>query len=86
MDYNLEIDGMSCNGCVKNVTKMIQEFDNIKNVSVDLENHSAKISTKNQLDTNAILKRFEGTKFSIKNLTEQQNEKASIFSKIKNIL
>lgn len=86
MYYNLEIDGMSCNGCVKNVTKMIQEFDNIKNVSVDLENHSAKISTKNQLDTNAFLKRFEGTKFSIKNLTEQQNEKASIFSKIKNIL
>ena len=30
MDYNLEIDGISCNGCVKNVTKMIQEFDNIK--------------------------------------------------------
>lgn len=86
MDYKLEIKGMSCNGCVKNITKMIQEFDNIKNVNVDLENHSAKISTKIQLDQNAFIKRFEGTKFTIKNLTEQQNEKTSLFSKLKNLV
>ena len=66
MDYKLEIEGMSCNGCVKNITKMIQEFDNIKNVNVDIENHSAKISNKIQLDQNAFIKRFEGTKFTIK--------------------
>ena len=62
MEYKLKIDGMSCNACVKNITKIIQKFDNIKTVSVDLDNHSAKISTKNS----CVLRVTKGESFSFR--------------------
>ena len=82
----LKIDGMSCNGCVENISKMMMDLGSIKNVEIDLDKKFGLISTKSNFDSNNFLKRFEGTKFAVKILNEQVVQKNSLFTKIKNLI
>ena len=82
----LKIDGMSCNGCVENISKMMMDLGTIKNVEIDLDKNIGLISTKSNFDSNNFLNRFEGTKFDVKILNEQVVQKNSIFSKLKNLI
>ena len=82
----LKIDGMSCNGCVENISKMMMDLGTIKNVEIDLDKKFGLISTKSNFDSNNFLKRFEGTKFAVKILNEQVVQKNSLFTKIKNLI
>ena len=82
----LKIDGMSCNGCVENISKMMMDLGTIKNVEIDIDKNIGLISTKSNFDSNNFLNRFEGTKFDVKILNEQVEQKSSLFSKIKNLI
>tara|TARA_B100000700_G_C14614569_1_gene655234 strand:+ start:127 stop:396 length:270 start_codon:yes stop_codon:yes gene_type:complete len=82
----LKIEGMSCNGCVENISKMMMDLGSIKNVEIDLDKKFGLISTKSNFDSNNFLKRFEGTKFAVKILNEQVVQKNSLFTKIKNLI
>ncbi|MEP1151961.1 MAG: heavy metal translocating P-type ATPase [Balneola sp.] len=43
MKHTYHIEGMSCNGCKSHVTEALSSIDQITNVSVSLEEHSAEI-------------------------------------------
>lgn len=40
----LNIDGMTCNGCVKSVTNALNQVDGVTQTDVSLEQNNAKIS------------------------------------------
>jgi len=39
----IQADGMMCQACVETVTESFQTFDNVENVTVDLENQTITI-------------------------------------------
>lgn len=82
----LKIDGMSCNGCVENISKMMFELGTIKNVEIDLDQKSGFIFTNSKFDLSKFLNRFKETKFKVQILNEQIEQNSSLFSKIKNLL
>jgi copper chaperone CopZ len=86
MEYKLKIDGMSCDGCVKNISKIMTDFSNVKKVNVNLENHSAIISTTSKFDADSFINRFNGTKFTVQILNNDSKPKASFISKLKNLI
>ena len=82
----LKIDGMSCNGCIKNISKMMMDLGTINNVEIDLDKNSGLIFINPKFDSNDFLNIFEETKFDVKIITEQVEQKHSLFSKIKNLI
>lgn len=40
----LNIDGMTCGGCVKSVTRILSELDGVSRAEVNLENKSAVVN------------------------------------------
>ena len=43
--YELEVEGMSCGGCVKSVTKTVQAIDHGAKVDIDLASKKVRIET-----------------------------------------
>ena len=39
----LNIDGMTCGGCVKSVTKVLNDLDGVHSATVSLENKNAEV-------------------------------------------
>ena len=39
----LNIDGMTCGGCVKSVTKVLNDLDGVRSATVSLENKNAQV-------------------------------------------
>ena len=39
----LNIDGMTCGGCVKSVTKVMNDLDGVRSATVSLENKNAQV-------------------------------------------
>ena len=39
----LNIDGMTCGGCVKSVTKVLNDLDGVHSATVSLENKNAQV-------------------------------------------
>ena len=39
----LNIDGMTCGGCVKSVTKVLNDLDGVLSATVSLENKNAQV-------------------------------------------
>ena len=37
------IDGMTCGGCVKSVTKVLNDLDGVRSATVSLENKNAQV-------------------------------------------
>ena len=48
--YELQVEGMSCGGCVKSVTKSVQLIDSDAKVDVDLASKKVKVQTKASLE------------------------------------
>ena len=42
-NVTLKIDGMTCGGCVKSVTRVLSETDGVKSTNVDLASASAVV-------------------------------------------
>ena len=39
----LNIEGMTCGGCVKSVTKVLNDLDGVRSATVSLENKNAQV-------------------------------------------
>ena len=39
----LNIDGMTCGGCVKSVTKVLNDLDGVRSATVSLENKNTQV-------------------------------------------
>jgi copper chaperone len=51
MMYELQVEGMSCGGCVRSVTKSVQTVDSNAKVEVDLASKTVRIDSQASLDT-----------------------------------
>ena len=48
--YELQVEGMTCGGCVRSVTKSVQSVDSNARVDVDLASKKVKVDTQASLD------------------------------------
>jgi copper chaperone len=48
--YELQVEGMSCGGCVRSVTKSVQSVDSSARVDVDLPTKKVRVDTQASLD------------------------------------
>lgn len=48
--YELQVEGMTCGGCVKGVTRSVQTVDSNAKVDVDLKSKKVRIDTSANLD------------------------------------
>jgi len=48
--YELQVEGMSCGGCVRSVTKSVQAVDGNAKVDVDLPGKKVRVDTRASLD------------------------------------
>jgi copper chaperone len=48
--YELQVEGMSCGGCVRSVTRSVQAVDGNAKVDVDLESKKVRVETQASLD------------------------------------
>lgn len=49
--YELQVEGMSCGGCVRSVTKSVQTVDSNAKVEVDLASKTVRVDSQASLDT-----------------------------------
>lgn len=48
--YELQVEGMSCGGCVRSVTKSVKLIDGNAKVDIDLPSKKVRIDTQASLD------------------------------------
>lgn len=48
--YELQVEGMTCGGCVRSVTKSVQSVDGRAKVDVDLPSKKVRVETQASLD------------------------------------
>lgn len=48
--YELQVEGMTCGGCVRSVTKSVQSVDGAARVDVDLPTKTVRVDTQASLD------------------------------------
>ena len=48
--YELQVEGMSCEGCVRSVTKSVQSLDGKAKVDVDLASKKVRVESQASLD------------------------------------
>jgi copper chaperone len=48
--YELQVEGMSCDGCVRSVTKSVQSLDGNAKVDVDLASKKVRVESQASLD------------------------------------
>ncbi len=48
--YELQVKGMSCGGCARNVTKLVQSVDRTAKVEVDLAGKKVRVESKASLE------------------------------------
>jgi copper chaperone len=49
--YELQVEGMTCGGCVRSVTKSVQTVDSDAKVDVDLTSKKVRIDSQASLDS-----------------------------------
>ena len=72
--YEIGIKGMTCKGCVKEVTDLLTKVENVKSVEVDLKGEKATVTMKGAavLDRAAVEKSLKGSKFSVSSFAEKK--------------
>nr|WP_314552806.1 heavy-metal-associated domain-containing protein [uncultured Neisseria sp.] len=56
----LNIDGMTCGGCVKSVTRLLEGVEGVEKVEVSLENKNAVITfDESKIDADALIDAVE---------------------------
>jgi copper chaperone CopZ len=56
MSWTVEVENMSCGGCVNSITKGLKTIDGVDSVAVDLEN--GKITIEGDVDQSAALEKL----------------------------
>ena len=62
----LNVEGMSCLHCVKKVETALKEVKGVKSVKVDLENKTADVTLKKDIDTEILKKAVEDARYEVK--------------------
>lgn len=66
MQTTLNIDGMTCGGCVKSVTNALNQVEGVQNAEVSLENKSVKIDfDDSQTDLDTLKQAIEDAGFDV---------------------
>ncbi len=81
--YKFTIDGMSCNGCVKNLKKIIMENNDVYDVKINFQEKIGMITTTQKFNIIKFKNSIEETKFQIKFINEQSKKDKSILIKLK---
>ena len=61
----IKVKGMTCNHCVKAVTKALNEIDGIENVSVNLEKGEAVYDETNPVEMNVIKEKIKKAGYEV---------------------
>lgn len=61
----LNIEGMSCMHCVKKVEAVLKEVKGVKSVKVNLENKTAEVTLKEDVDDNVLKKAVEDAGYEV---------------------
>lgn len=59
MTQTLQIGGMTCGGCVRNVTAALDSIPGILNTSVDLASSSATITADREIPQSVLMKKLD---------------------------
>lgn len=62
----LNVEGMSCMHCVKKVETALKEVKGVKSVNVSLENKTAELTLKEDIDTEVLKKAVEDAGYEVK--------------------
>lgn len=62
----LNIEGMSCMHCVKKVEAALKEVKGVKSVNVSLENKTAEVTLKEDVDISVLKKVVEDAGYEVK--------------------
>ena len=81
--YKFKIDGMSCNGCVKNLKEIIIENNGIDNVKINFQEKIGLITTTQKFNIIKFKNSIKKTKFEIKFINEPSKKDKSILIKLK---
>ncbi len=73
--YNLPVEGMTCASCVARVEKIINKFDGVTNVNVNLANEHVTFNTEKEIDLNSIAGAVEEYGYKLK-LREEKPQTA----------
>ena len=65
MEKVLSIEGMSCQGCVRHVTKALEAVEGVKAVEVSLENKNATVSSDQEINTEILVKAVENSGYKV---------------------
>ncbi|QIK57987.1 heavy-metal-associated domain-containing protein [Erysipelothrix sp. HDW6A] len=65
MEKVLNIEGMSCQGCVRHVTKALEAVEGVKAVEVSLENKNATVSSDQEINTEVLVKAVENSGYKV---------------------
>lgn len=61
----LNIEGMTCNHCVKMVEEALKEVPGVKSAKVSLENKTAEVTLKEDVDTEVLKKAVENAGYEV---------------------
>ena len=62
----LNVEGMSCIHCVKKVETALKDVKGVKSVNVSLENKTAEVTLKEDVDTEVLKKAIEDAGYEVK--------------------
>lgn len=62
----LNVEGMSCMHCVKKVETALKEIKGVKSVNVSLENKTAEVTLKEDVDNSILKKAIEDAGYEVK--------------------
>lgn len=65
MEKVLNIEGMSCQGCVRHVTKALEAVEGVKAVEVSLEKKNATVSSEQEINTEVLVKAVEDSGYKV---------------------
>lgn len=66
-DTTLQIEGMTCQGCVQSVTRVLQALPGVQSVTVSLERHAADLRyDPQQVTPEAMRAAVEGAGFDVR--------------------
>ena len=64
-DIILKITGMTCNGCVKSVTRVLEELDGVENVQVSLSGSTNVVFDESKVSIAQLIEAIEDAGFEV---------------------
>lgn len=68
MKKTINIEGMTCQNCVRHATEALEELSGVSNVSVDLDSKSAVVETSTEITDEMIKKAVSAAGYSVSSI------------------